>query len=184
MDEAIKITGLKETQKALYQYGQKVGDFVIYKALFAGANLVKKRTAALAPVYNGPVKKGVKPGTLRKGFRVKKSKIHSGKFSSDLIGVYLTLKKGKGRKDPSDPFYGRWLELGWNTRGKAATNRSGIKATFGNRTGRKSAQGKTNVPGKFFMSNAFNSTKNEAVDTIVSVAENGLEILARKEGLK
>jgi hypothetical protein len=183
VDESIKITGLKETQKAIYQYGQKIGDFVVYKALFAGAALVRKQAAANAPVYKGPPRNDKKPGTLRRGFRVKKSKIHDGKFSTDMIGVYLTLKKGKGKKDLSDPYYGRWQELGWNTAGAKSSSRLSITSTFGKRTGRKTGVGRTNVPGKFFMANAFTTQKNAAADTIVRVAENGLALLAQKEGL-
>lgn len=182
MTEAIEVKGLQDVQKALYSYSQKLGDFVVYKALRAGANIVKRRVVKLAPIYEGKELPRVKKGTLRRGFRVSKSKIHSGKMSGDMIGIFLTLKKGGGRKDLNDPFYGRWQELGWNPRGAKTASRAAIKAAFGSRTGRKSAPSNGNVKGLFFIQRAFDETSQAAADIIVKDAEAGAEVLARKVG--
>lgn len=178
MSDAIEVKGLKETQKALYAYSQKLGDFVVYKALREGATITRKRVSSLAPVYSGKSRPDIKKGTLKRGFKVSKSRIHNGKRSSDLIGVFLTLKKGKGRKDLNDPFYGRWQELGWNTAGA----RKGVSRA--DNGGRATAPGKTNVPGVKFMERAFNQTKANAVDVIVRSAQAGADVLAKREGLK
>lgn len=170
----IQVKGLKEAQRALYSYSQKLGDFVVYRALSEGAKVMRRDIATLAPA---------KTGTLRKGFKIARSKIHNGKRSSDLIGVYVTLKRGKGRRDPKDPFYGRWQELGWNTAGKRSGTRQSITSTIGSRSGRKTQRGKTNVPGKFFVQKAFDRTKERSANLVVQLSLQGAEALARSEGL-
>ena len=97
----------------------------------------------------------VKTGLLkRRGFRVANSRIHNGRRSSAMIGVYLGLRKGKG-----DPFYGRFQNDGWQA-------------------------GQTKVPGKAFVQRAFGERKAAAVDLIVRSAEAGAEVVKRKVGLK
>lgn len=181
-ESSIQVRGIREVNAALYSYSQKLGDFVVFKALREGATVVKKQISALAPVYHGPKRLRVKSGTLKRGFRISKSRIHNGKLSNSLIGVYLTLKKGGGRNDPNDPFYGRWQELGWNTAGRRAS-RSEVRAVLGGRSGRKTLRGGTNVPGKHFVQRAFDSRKVAAVDVIVKSATAGADVLARKVGL-
>ena len=202
MSESITVTGLKETQKALYAYSQQLGDRVVLASLRQGAAVVLKAVRATAPVYQGKPKKYVIKGALRRGFRVFKSKIHNGKMSGSMIGVYLTIKKGKGR-GTDDPFYGRWIENGWNARGKKnapgtkpelgidgnwrspkTASRFAITSVFGSRTGRKSLPGKTTVPGIFFVKKAFESNKNQAVAMIENAITRGAEIVKRKVGLK
>jgi HK97 gp10 family phage protein len=184
-DFEIKVSGLKEVQKSLYQYSQQLGDRVVIAALREGAKLMQKNARA-----NAPKKKGV----LRKGIVVKNSKINNGK-RKETIGVFLTLKKGKklvnddGKRirDPNDPYYGRFIEDGWNVRGKSRTGkgqRQEIVSRFGRRTGRKSLPGLRDIPGIKFMRNAFNSTKEASANLIVQAAERGAEILKRRTGLK
>lgn len=148
-DESIKVTGLQEVQKKLYAYSQQLGDKVVLGALRQGANYVKK--SVIRELANSGVK--VRTGKLRKGFAVARSKIHRGKLSTDMIGVYLTLRKGKDA-----PFYGRFINDGWQA-------------------------GKTKVAGKHFVQRAFESSKDNAVRLIVRDAEAGADLLARKVGL-
>lgn len=157
-DEVIKVSGLKEVQKQLYSYSQQLGDKVALAALRNGANLVKKAVQAAAPVYKGKPRADVKSGTLKKGFRVSRSKIHNGKTSDGLIGVFLTLKKGTSRKDVNDPFYGRWQNAGWQA-------------------------GKTKVEGSHFFDKAYDAKKDAAADLIVKSAAAGADVLAKKVGL-
>lgn len=171
MSEAIEVKGLKEVQKALYSYSQQLGDRVVLAALRQGANLVRKAAAANAP-------RG-KTGALKKSLSVKRSKIHRGKLSGDLIGVYLTIRKGRGRKDPKDAFYGRWIESGWNVRGKS---RSGGRSSL-NR-GRASSQGVRDIAGQKFIERAFSANRESALRLIIQSAERGAEIIASKTGLK
>lgn len=176
-DFEIKVSGLREVQKSLYAYSQQLGDKVVLDALRLGARAMQAKARAGAPKLTG---------RLRRGIVVKKSKIHNGK-RNETIGVYLTLQKGKGRKDPKDAFYGRFIEDGWNARGKSRTGKGQsfeIVQRFGRRTGRKSLPSQTNVPGVKFMQGAFNSTKEASARLIVQAVERGAEILKRKTGLK
>jgi HK97 gp10 family phage protein len=155
MADAITITGLKEIQKSLYSYSQRLGDRVVLGALRQGANLIKREAQANAPVSkNGNPKLGTTPGNLKRGIVVRKSKIHRGKLSSDMIGLYLTIKSTK----KTDPFYGRFQESGWKA---------------GNRL----------IPGKKFIDRAFHDKKEEAVALIVKSATSAADLLAAKLGL-
>lgn len=167
-DFTIKTSGLEEAQKAIYSYGQQFGDFVVYKSLRAGANVVLREARANAPFREGKLKKGIV---------IMKSRINNGK-KSPLLGMTITIRKRK-----QDPFYGRFQEDGWNTRGKRVGGRAAIVAAFGSRTGRKTQPGKTDVPGKKFIENAFTSKQGESVNMIVTTATTAADLLARRHGL-
>jgi len=145
-EQAITITGLKETQKALYGFSQQLGDRVVRGALRQGANYVLKGIKEGIPVRTGLLK--------RRGFRVANSKIHNGRMSGSMIGIYISLRKKKG-----DPFYGRFQNDGFTV-------------------------GKTKVPGKQFVQRGFESRKDAAVDLIVRSVEAGAEVVKRKVGLR
>jgi HK97 gp10 family phage protein len=169
MADTITVTGLKEAQRALYSYSQQLGDFVVFKSLRVGANIVRDAARAKAPVGQ--------TGNLKRGIVVMKSKINNGR-KSELLGMTVTIRTRKGA-----PFYGRFQEDGWNTRGARNGSRSNIIALFGARTGRKTQPGKTNVPGKKFINQAFIEKRAEAVDMIVRTSIAGADVLARKLGL-
>lgn len=182
MSEPIEVRGLKEVQKALYSYSQQLGDRVVLSALRQGANLIKK-----AAVQNAPKN----TGALKKSLRVSRSKIYSGKLSTGLIGLYLTIRKGGGRKDPKDAFYGRWIESGWNVRGRSkaelvprkrqrALGRGFRRA----RNTRQSLPGSRDISGLKFIERAFLSNRESALRLIIQSAERGAEIIASKTGLK
>lgn len=171
----ISVTGLKETQKILYSYSQKLGDFVVYKALRAGAGIIKKEIEANAPV---------KTGKLKRGFVIRRSKIHRGKSSKDMIGVYISIRKGKDA-----PYYGKFQEDGWHAKGPSSqgigkkVDRYLIRKGFGSGTGRKTQGSGTIVPGKKFIDRAFLEKRAEAVELIRRTAIAGADVLARKVGL-
>jgi Bacteriophage HK97-gp10, putative tail-component len=181
MAETIEITGLNELQKKLYSYSQQLGDKVVEKSLRQGAGLVK--AAILKEIDATGLK--VKTGRLRRGFTVKKSKIHSTR-TDGIIGIFLSLKKGKDA-----PFYGRFLNDGWNTHGKLNAQRlqfgghrnlvSYTRRAIG--SSRTTAPGRTNVPGREFVPRGFEQSKNSALRLIVADAQAGAELLARKVGL-
>lgn len=148
-DDVITVSGLQETQKALYAYSQQMGDRVVRMALRQGANHVLRGIREGVPVKTGLLK--------RRGFRVANSRIHNGRRASELIGIYISLRKAKG-----DPFYGRFQNDGWTPAGK------------GNRK----------VPGKGFVQRAIEERKGAAVDLIVRAAEAGAESIKRRLGMK
>ena len=148
-DDVITVSGLQETQKALYAYSQQMGDRVVRMALRQGANHVLRGIREGAPVKTGLLK--------RRGFRVANSRIHNGRRASELIGIYISLRKGKG-----DPFYGRFQNDGWTPAGKSGAR----------------------VPGKGFVQRVFEERKGAAVDLIVRAAEAGADSVKRRVGLK
>jgi len=170
-DFDIRINGLREVQKALYSYSEKLGDKVVIGSLKQGARVVSREAKKRAPK---------KTGRLRKAIVVKASKINSRRRKGNKIGVYLTIRGGKGKNDPKDGYYGRWQEDGWNTHGKSSGSRAKIRSFFGRKTGRKTAPGKTDVPGKKFIKGAFKTQKGNAVRLIVASAERGAEVIAKR----
>lgn len=145
-DASIQITGLKETARTLYAYSQQLGDRVIRGALRQGANHVLRGLRPKLPVRTGLLR--------RRGFRVVNSRLHNGKRSSDLIGVYIGLRKGKGA-----PFYGRFINDGWQA-------------------------GQTRVPGRHFVQNSFAERRESAVQLIVRSAEAGAAAIKHRLGMK
>lgn len=148
---SIRITGLKETQKALYAYSQQLGDKVVVASLMQGARHVQRGMKAAAPVRSGRLKRGIV---------ARKSKIHNGRRRADMLGVYVTLRGGKGKKDPKDAFYGRWVEDG-----------------FTDRAGRWH-------PGSKFMKTAFSQRTREAIQIVTGAVRAGAEIIKRRTGFR
>jgi len=145
MVESIEITGLREVQKKLYSYSQQLGDRVVLNALRSGAGVIRKAIQNQVPI---------KTGKLKRGFLIARSKIHRGRTSTEMIGVYLSLRKGKNAA-----FYGRFQNDGYTSRG-----------------------GKY-IPGKQFVQNSFSANKESAVRVIISNANAGAEVLSRRVGL-
>jgi hypothetical protein len=145
-EDVITVSGLQEVQKALYAYSQQMGDRVVRMALRQGANHVLRGIREGVPVKTGLLK--------RRGFRVANSRIHNGRRQSEMIGLYIGLRKGKG-----DPFYGRFQNDGFTV-------------------------GRTRVPGKGFVQRAFEERKDAAVKLIVESAEAGAESIKRRLGMK
>lgn len=141
----IQISGLTEIQEQLRQLPGTISRRVVLSSLRAGANVVRKQIQQTAPV---------RTGALKKGFKIARSRIH--RTQTDQ-GVYLTLRKGRGRNDPKDAFYGRWVESGYR-------------------------KGRTQIPGQFIVQKAFDAKKNESVAVIVATAEAKIDQLTRNIG--
>lgn len=145
---SIKISGIREVNAALYKYSQQLGDKVVIDSLKNGARLVQKEAKRRAPKDTG---------RLRRGIVVRNSKIYKKGRHASKLGVYLTLRSGKGKKDPKDAFYGRFVEDGWKPRGDSRS-----------------------VTGKKFIKGAWLSRRTAAVKLIVQSARRGAEIVKRK----
>lgn len=169
MAETIQISGLKEVQKKLYSYSQQLGDRVVYGALRAGAAVMRKSVMANVPF---------KTGKLRKGFKIARSKIHRGRLSTDMIGIYLALRKGKDA-----PYYGRFINDGWFPRGKREGRAAAQNVALSNRSGRVTGFGGKFIQGKHFIQRSFSAARADALRVIISNASAGAEVLARKLGL-
>jgi len=171
---AIEVRGLRELEADLNQLSHKLRTKVVRDALKLGLKQVQKDAKRRAPKDTG---------RLRRGIIIKNSRIHNGKRVGLLgrtLGVYLSLRKGKGKADPKDAFYGRFIEDGWTTAGKRTGDRRNITSQFGRRTGRKTQPGKTKVPGKQFIKGAWRNQKGNAIRLSVKAIEKGIDVLKRK----
>lgn len=168
-DNQITVSGLQDVQKTLYSYSQQMGDRVVRMALRQGANHILRGIRELVPVRTGLLR--------RRGFRVANSRIHNGRRASELIGIYISLRKGQG-----DPFYGRFQNDGW------VPQRAGQALKGGNarRDAQRESQlagGKRRVSGKGFVQRAFAERREDAVQIAVQSAEAGAEAIKRRLGM-
>ena len=173
MTDAITVHGLKEVQKSLYKYSQQLGDRVVYGALRQGANLMSK--AIRREITSVGIK--TRTGKLQKSWKIIRSKIHRGQLSTDMIGVYVALSKGK-----DSAFYGRFLNDGWNSHGKRVGWSKARSAAVTKRSGRVTTAGR-DISGKHFIQKSFEANKESSARLIVRSAESGAALLARKVGL-
>lgn len=173
MAQTIKIYGLKAKYKNLDKFGEEFGERLVYRGLRRGAKLVKRQAQANAPRKSGALKNR---GLIV--FRPEKNKPPKG-----VLRISLGIASSK--KD--DPYYGRFQELGWNTRGKlnqlrySKKIRGFTRRSIGN--SRTTQPGRTDVPGKFFLDKAFKSKKIMAARLIERDVKRGAEMLAREKGL-
>jgi len=116
----IDIRGLAETQRALYDFSDRLGDRVTLLALRAGANYLLKKVRAAAPV---------KTGRLKRAAIVANSRINRRRVNGK-VGVYFTIKKGKKRTDARGAYYGKFVENGYKKGNTVVPGRNFVKATF------------------------------------------------------
>jgi len=170
----IRITGLEEVRKALFSYSQQLGDRVVMAAVLAGAKFIQRAVKRAAPK---------KTGRLARSIFVKRSKINSTK-RGDKVGVFVAIRRGKGRADPRDGFYGQWVVRGYNVRGKSKGGGGVFGRSDGRKSGRKSLPGKSNVAGRPFITDTFNTVKASAVEVVVRSLITGANIVKQRLGLK
>jgi HK97 gp10 family phage protein len=148
-----KVHGLPDLKEALRQLVPKLRRRALRNALAAGARVVQKEARARTPVLSPAslaVRNGQRAaGTVRKAINVRTSKIAT---RAGDVGVFVNVrpaKKGaRGGKVPTDPFYWRWLNWGWNAaRGSDGKGRLGKRAR---RDLRKATIAKR-IPGRFFL---------------------------------
>jgi len=165
----IKVSGLSAVSRKLKRFDKEYKTRVVLASLYAGARVVQKEAKKNVPV---------KTGRLRRAIILRTSKIKRWKHGE--YGVFMTLRTGKGKNDPKDGFYGRWIEDGYETHGPRKVRRSEIVKHFGKRSGRKTGPGKTHMLGVKFIKKSFDNKKRAAVNEIKSKAESATERLARK----
>jgi len=189
-DFSVRIRGVAEIQRALFQLNARLGERVTRLALRKGANYMLKEIRAVVPF---------KTGRLKKAIKVKNSRINQIR-KNGKTGVYLTIDPGKSRRDMRGAWYGKFVEVGYNTgsanvRGRRALL-SSLTAT-GNRNAPRTINrdrrfrtatyrrrgGGTQVPGKHFVLNTFNATAPAALAIMVEASEVATRHLARELNL-
>ena len=118
----IDIRGLAETQRALYQFSERLGDRVTLLALRTGANYMLKKVREAEPV---------KTGRLKRATVVKNSRINQ-RRRNGKVGVYITVKPGKKRTDLKGAWYGKFVEVGYKRGSTLVAGRHFVKSTFQN----------------------------------------------------
>lgn len=122
------ITGLTEAIATLKALPDKLRKRALRNALAAGARLVRDEAKRKAPVISASdpaVRKGWrKPGTLKNAITVRTSKVAR---RAGNVGVFVNVRPAKGAvfrkgvqvkgsqrgaKNPSDPFFWRFVEFG------------------------------------------------------------------------
>ena len=126
-----KVQGIPDLREALRSIVPKLRKRAIRQALAAGARLVRNEARRLTPLIRAgdyAVRKGLRRrGTVQKAISVRTSKLATRRGD---VGVFVNVrpaKKGaRGAKSPTDPFYWRWIEFGWNpARGSDGAGKAG-----------------------------------------------------------
>lgn len=144
--EGVRIEGLDALNAKLREIPRVLRNRVLRNALAAGAREVRDTARRNAPLLSGATKAPYRQrGTVQKAITVRTSK--QAKRAGD-VGVFVNVRPAKagqrGAKSPTDPFYWRWLEFGWNPGGRGAAGKRTRRAL--NKSGAPKAQ-----PGRGFL---------------------------------
>ncbi|OOH89535.1 hypothetical protein BMT54_06485 [Pasteurellaceae bacterium 15-036681] len=144
---SVKVSGLKELGKAMQDLGRKASNRIAVKAMRKGGAIVRDKARANAPVLQEQVPHR-KAGTLKKAI-TSRTKIKRGGKTETIIwvkgltGKQISKFKGKtgksGKDNPNDPYYWRFVEFGTSK-----------------------------MPAKPFLRPAFEQSKQQASDAIIS----------------
>lgn len=153
MNVYLKVDGLDEVKLQFESLPAKLRKQIVLNSLRKAAVIVRDAARTKVPVINpfaDAVLRGVrKPGTVKRAISVRVSK--RDRRAGD-VGIFINVrpaKKGqRGNKSPTDPFYWRWINFGWNPAANATGGRS--------RAGRRQrsalvAQGQRAVSGARFL---------------------------------
>lgn len=165
-----KLEGAEELSQLLRAAPEKIRKLAIRGALRKAGRVVSAAAKAAAPVLAVPTKTR-RPGTVKRAIRVASSKF--ARRAGDE-GVFIGVrplrgarqaKLGKaGAKNPNDPYFWWWQELGW-------VPRRSKKTTSNARVGM--------VPGKRFMTNAAKTHSEAAIRIFMSQATANIQKINR-----
>jgi HK97 gp10 family phage protein len=182
----VEIEGLKELQLALLDLPRKVAKNVIRSVANSGAAIIRQEAKNRAPVYTGEVSQGhPPPGTLKRSIVTKYARELSDEFNANYL---VTVRQGKkyqkqGKKGnlSQDAFYAQWVEYGhhYAPPGKSGYgSRNALMADV--RSGKALVAGSQYVSPRPFMRPAFESKKQEALDTMMKKLSARIEEEAKK----
>jgi len=180
MPSDLTIHGLDKTQAALKQLPDKLAERLVRLSLRQGANLMARYVRAAAPV---------KTGRLKKAIRVGNSKINTLRKNGQ-VGVYVTIKKGRSRKDPKGAYYAPWVENGYDRGSRQITGRQAVllgvvsqerlnakraqvaaKRRIGRvKQGIRYRHGGAHVPGQHFIRDAYTAHADQCAGVIVQAS--------------
>lgn len=145
----------------------------------AAANLVKKNVVALAPTLKHPsASKHRVAGTLKKAIYASRSRSRSN--GGRVVYTVGVRTGGKAAKSGRDAFYWRFLEAGWQPRGKGQRLKGGNNSRALQRSRNRKLGAKfVRYP---FIAPAFESSKEAALDKVKFAVERYITRL--KQGKK
>ncbi len=151
----VRVEGLQELAEALTQIiPRNMQGNALQAALAAGARPIVAEAKALAPVDTGTLRRAIY--SFRNSDSTPENQIRS-------IGVRSGRRyQAKGKRKNQDAYYWKWVEFG---------HRIGTRKTgYLKKTNRPQGKGGTSsgmVPARPFLRPAFESEKNQALDSIV-----------------
>jgi len=119
-ETSIRIRGVAEIQRALFQFNSRLAERVTRLAMRKGANYMLKEVRAAAPK---------KTGRLKKTIKVKNSRINTVR-KNGKVGVYITVNPGKSRRDTKGAWYGKFVETGYQRGNTTVAGKHFVVATF------------------------------------------------------
>jgi HK97 gp10 family phage protein len=150
---ALKITGLKEIDKALATLEPRVAKKVIRQAMRQGQKIVQAEVKALAPVRSGATRKAVK--------------VRVGKRKKDAIRVNVQIGQGDYK---GDQFYAAFPEYGTKPSGRG-----------GKRKSEGAASGHGGQKAQHYMRRAFQTVGERAKEVAMQAIVQGVEQEATKK---
>ncbi len=116
----VDIQGLAQTQRALYDFSERLGDRVTVLALRAGARFMLKKIREAEPHRTGRLKRA----TVIRNSSLDRRRVNG------KVGLYITVKS-KSRTDPRSAVYGQFLEKGFKRKnGVVVPGLHFVTATF------------------------------------------------------
>jgi hypothetical protein len=170
MSEAVRVTGIRETQRALKKFSVKLADRVLLLSLRSGANLMLKQVRTEIKAH------ATKSGRMLRATGVAKSRINTVRKNGKL-GLYVRVKKGKSRKDMKGAYYAGWIEKGF----RPGRSRKGVPLVGSKRA----YEGPTEVPGKHIFKKTYQANKEATAHLVMDLIEQGgIKLLNEIKGRK
>ena len=105
MAEQIEIKGLRELDKRLKQFPQRIQNRILRGAFAAGARVIQREAKARAPIADRATPKAFR-GQLRANIVVRSKRSPKGAIA------YVTLRQKGKAGNPDNAYYGRFVEFG------------------------------------------------------------------------
>lgn len=170
MPERLEVKGLREIEAALKGFTPALQKRAIRQALGAGARVVRDAARANAPVRTGVLKRNIQAvvGKINPAKGIQNAYIgeETGKVGPvNAAGKVEFKRRGKLRlraqtrreKRGEDPYYYRFQEIGFTAVGRRKARSGAAKRRGGSATG-------TKVPGKRFLTRAFEANVGAITD--------------------
>ena len=163
----VQVIGLQELQRKLKTLGPLVAKKSLKSALVAGAKVIRTEVISLAPEKTGRLRRAAYIKKLTKPNPFAERVIIGVRHGKDMQKV-ATKRFGKMGLDA---FYWTFQEFDHKVRGRKARSKYERMAA--------DVDGTKVIPGKHFITRAFEATKNQALNKFKEVLKGNIEKLVR-----